>query len=112
MKAIDIRNYDTQITIKDEDGATVPQMVPYEVTSSLINLLFASPNLSALELLARDDVARKIRDCQLDSVSLEENEYVLLKTAVEVFKGYRQNDLELVKRVLFAQTVDPNQKKA
>jgi hypothetical protein len=83
----------------------------YDVKNSLIQILFA-PNqgLTATEILYRDDLARKIRDCAEDTLLLEESEYEKVKTAVNAVTGFGVNDVTLIKRVIKAPAVEVQEK--
>ena len=78
----------------------------YEVIPSLVSALFI-PALkhNARGLIESDRVARKIEQAE-GSVLLEESEYSLVKQAFETFTGYKRQDLELVSRVMDAETVE------
>jgi len=81
--------------------------VLYNVWQSLANLMFGPQNhLASDGLLQRDDLARKIKDSKTEEILLEDAEYQLLASAVKGFLGYTQNEVELVKRVLDAKSVE------
>ena len=105
MKALNIADYNVSLPV---DG--VEKDVPYAVRPSLINLLFSQRELGAMEVLERDDLARKIRDWDGDTLLLEDAEFRQLELAVRSFKGYQKNDVELVRRVVKADTVQPTVK--
>ncbi len=94
MKTLDLTAY-----LQDPSDL---QSAPYPVRDTLMNVLFVVPNLKARELLARDDLARKIRDFAgaPDTFELEEAEALQLVTAFEAAQGFTRNDVELVRRVL------------
>jgi hypothetical protein len=100
VKFIDVTDY--PVVAQTPEGEVV---APYQVRASLINLLFSQQNLGAMEILERDDIARKIRDSVADEsgiLSLEDAEFKMLETATKAFKGFGKNDVELVRRVLNA----------
>lgn len=107
MKELNLEPY--QITILNRNEATgqlEPTQGPYDVKGSLIGLLFTRDlQLTAKDLLERDPLGRKIADAQTPTILLEESEYMILKKAIDTFKGYTRNEVELVKRVLEAKTV-------
>lgn len=110
MKArkINLENYPFQGF--DEKGKE--KEFPYDVKGSLVTILFNRDlNLDAVELLDRDDLAHKIRDCKEKEVLLEEAEYQKVKQAVDVFKGFSRNDVEFVRRVLKAPQIEVEEKK-
>lgn len=84
--------------------------MPYEVKSSLIELLFSRElHLSGPELLERDDLARKVRDCD-GVLLLEEPEWQKLKSSVESTTGFGRPDVELVRRIMNAKDVPVEEK--
>lgn len=93
--------------------------MPYEVKPSLIELLFCKDpdgmhpelRLSGIELLARDDLARKVRDSD-GVLLLEEVEWGKLKTSAESMTGFGKPDVELIRRVLKAEKVEVEEKPA
>jgi len=103
MRQIDLTKYTTPVKLPD--GSERQQ--EYDVRESLIMLLFVrSQQLNARQLLERDDVARKIRDHQGDTILLEDSEYAQAEGAINSFAGFGQEDVAFVKRVLEAEKVD------
>ena len=98
MRKIDLTEY-----MVDQDG----KQLPYPMKEALAECLFA-PDLiiRALDLLKRDDLARKIMAMEGDAALLEEAEYAMVKAAVEAITKYVRNDVEFVKRVLNAPQVE------
>jgi hypothetical protein len=83
----------------------------YDIKDSLIGLLFNRDlQLSARDLLERDPLGRKISDAEGPTLLLENKEFEIIKKAVDTFKGYTRNDIELVKRVYEAKTVEVEKK--
>lgn len=108
MRKINLENY--HFDGIDEKGK--PKKFPYDVRGNLIAVLFQRQlNLNAMELLERDDLARKIRDCKDREILLEDSEYEKIKQAVNAFKGYGQHDVEFVRRVLECPQVEVEEKK-
>lgn len=103
MRKIDITNYPVE-----QDGKTLP----YGVKEAAVEVLFA-PNLKvrAQDIFKRDDVARKIETAEGDEVLLEEAEYEMLKAGVNAIEGYRRSDVEFVRRILEAPTVEVEEKR-
>lgn len=64
-----------------------------------------SLGLSGRELLNRYYLSEKIESAG-NSVLLENSEYAIIESAFEKVKGFSQNDVELVKRVLEAEIVE------
>jgi hypothetical protein len=84
----------------------------YGVKQSLLTLLFHQElRIDAKDLLKRDDLARKIDSCQEDFILLEEAEYTMIRAAVETIHGFDRNDVQLVRRILEAETVEVQEKK-
>lgn len=108
MRQINLTNY--SVRLRDKAGKY--KDVPYEVKDSLIEIMFSRDlGLSGKELLARDDLARKIRDCADGQVILEEEEYKKILTAINTVKGLGRIDVEFVRRILEAPTVEVEEKK-
>ena len=80
---------------------------PYEVKDAMIEILLSSDlQLTGRELLERDDIARKIKDCVDGHILLEEEEWNKVVQAVETVKGFGRPDVELVRRVLNAEQIE------
>jgi len=108
MRKIDLTNY--SVHVRNEKGEWVD--IPYEVKDSLIEVMFSRDlQLSARELLDRDDIARKVRDCTDGQVILEEEEYNKILTAVNTVKGLGRPDVEFVRRILEAPKVEVKERK-
>jgi len=108
MRQIDLSNY--TVRVRNEQGEWVD--LPYETKDSMIELLFARDlQLSGAELLDRDDLARKIRDCADGHILLEEEEWKKLFTSVNTVKGLGRPDVEFVRRILEAPKVEVEPKK-
>jgi hypothetical protein len=91
------------IPYKCEDGED------YQVRKSITGLLFAPQlQLSARGIIDHDRIARLVETAD-EYVLLEEADYSRVKLAIETFTGYSRSDIELVKRVLEAPTVDVEQ---
>lgn len=109
MRQIDLSNY--TVRVKGEEQEWVE--LPYEMKESLIELLFSRDlGLSGRELLARDDLARKINDCPDGKVLLEESDWNKLVQAVETVKGLGRPDVDFVRRILNAPEVEVEAKPA
>ena len=84
---------------------------PYSVRESMISILFLPAlQLQAKELLERDKLANKINDTKDGFVLLEDAEFAKIETAVNTHKGFGKNDVEFVRRVLEAETVEVAEK--
>jgi len=79
----------------------------YPMGEALAEVIFhPALKIVALDLLKRDDLARKILACETPDLLLEESEYALVKDAVEKVDTYTRNDVEFVRRVMNAETVE------
>ena len=56
-------------------------------------------------------LAIKLEQCKDDEILLEEDEYQRIKKAVDAFKGFNRNDVELVTRINDAELVEVEPKK-
>lgn len=98
MKKIPMTDY--LVMINGQDQA-------YPMREALAEVLFhPALKIVALDLLKRDDLARKILSGKDNTMLLEETEYSLIKDAVGKVDSFTRNDVEFVKRVLEAQTVE------
>jgi len=103
---IDLRNYSVEVPGIDEEGKPKIFYQEYDVKTSLITcIMHPDLELKAVELLQRDEIARKIRD-STDEVLIEDAEFGILKSSFDIIKGLTQNDVELVKRVFNADQVE------
>lgn len=108
MKKINLKPYDVKWT--DKEGKE--QTTPYDVKSSLINILFHPVlKLAGRDLLKAHKLAEKIEECNEDIILLEDHDYMKLKNAAESIKGFTKNDVEFVQRVLEAEDADVQEKK-
>jgi len=112
MKELNIEPYPINILRRnDATGQIEPATGNYDVKDSLIGLLFNRDlQLNARDLLERDPLGRKITEAEGPTLLLEEKEYDIIRKAVDTFKGYSRNDVELVKRVYDAKTVEVEKK--
>ena len=108
MRRINLENY--METVRDEKGEDVK--LPYDVKNSMIEVLLSRDlGLSAREVLNREDLARKIRDCPDGSILLEEADHAKLVEAVDTIKGWGRVDIEFLKRITKAPEVEVEEKK-
>lgn len=109
MRRVNLESYTIQL--RDRDSGEQVE-APYDVKTSLINVLFHPDlELQATELLERDKLAHKILDCSNGFVLLEDAEYGKLEDSLEVCKGLTRNDVEFVKRIREAEQVEVEEKK-
>lgn len=93
--------------------ANTDQIPDYLVRESIVEMLFnPSLGLSAKDLLDRDPLARRIKDLPGNDLLLEEAEYKKVLTALEALRGLGRHDVEFVKRVFNAPTVEVQAKPA
>jgi hypothetical protein len=108
MRKLSLENYFFERS--DEKGQ--PMNLPYNVKLNLIACLFQRQNnLNAIELLERDDLARKIRGCKENEILLEEIEYNKIKQAIDIITGYGEDDIEFVKRIFKCPQIEVEEKK-
>lgn len=86
--------------------------VAYDTKESMIEILLSRQNqMSGMELLERDKIARKVLDGADGHVLLEEDEWNKLVKAVNTVKGLGKPDIELVRRILEAEETKVEEKK-
>ena len=106
MRKLELTSY--KVSETGDPGAEVHD---YDVRWSVGEVLLCKDQgLSARELLASDDLFRKIRDWPEDTILLEEAEYQRLKQAFERLTGYQRFDVEMVRRVLDCPEVEVQEK--
>lgn len=97
MKKIPVTDYAVSINGKDQT---------YPMREALAEVLFhPALKITALDLLKRDDLARKILSASSQDLLLEETEYSLIRAAVEKVDTFTRNDVEFVNRIMKAETV-------
>jgi hypothetical protein len=100
-----------KILISDYKVIQDGKELPYPMREALAEVLFHPDlKLRALDLLKRDDLARKILNQSESHILLEDSEYSLIKSAVDVVQGFTRNDVEFVRRVLNAESVEVMEK--
>ena len=105
MRKIDLSNYGVEV--ETQEGK---KSIPYNVKGSLVDSLYHPElRLGSRELFENDRVAQKINSSE-GYVLLEEADYQKLKLAFDTIKGFRKEDVELVKRVLEAPEVEVQEK--
>ena len=107
MRKLDLKKY--TISIRDAKGVT--QSIPYDFKESLIQLMF-HPNLklSGKALLETNIVAEKLMKADKE-ILLEEEEYNKIKSAIDGFQGFSQNEVRLVERIYNCPQIDVKEKK-
>jgi len=56
-------------------------------------------------------LAIKLEQCKEDEILLEEEEYQRIKKALDTYKGFGRNDIELITRINEAEKVEVETKK-
>lgn len=112
MRTLKLKDYMVSGTVKGGDGKLVDITAPYHVKDSILNLMFNRElQLSGAELVKQNVLAMKLENCKDDDILLEEDEYQRIKKAIDTFKGFNRNDVELVARVTEATVVEVEPKK-
>lgn len=102
MKKINTKSFN--VDLLNKEGKLESQ--PYLVRESMVEILF-HPNLKlkSIDLIKQDELAKKIIKAK-DELLLEDEEYARLKEALEKVEGLGRNDVEFVKRILDAESID------
>ena len=113
MRKLNIANY--MVKIKVPDKINLGQMIegehPYHVKDSILNLLFIQDlQLTGAELVKQNVLAMKLESCKEDEILLEDEEWGRIKRAVDTFKGFDRNAVELVIRINEAEVVEVTKK--
>ena len=109
MRKINLKDYTVKMRVPDNmnPGQEIEAEFPYHFKDSVLNLMFIRElQLSGAELVKQNVLAIKIETCKDDEILLEEDEYQRIKKAVDVFKGFNRNDVELVTRINEAEVVE------
>ena len=107
MRRLNITQY--MVGVLQPDGTYKED--PYKVKEALINLMFHPDlKLGGLELLKQNKIAEKILKAGID-VLLEEEEYNKVKQAIDSFRGFTKNEVELVRRVIECPEIKVKEKK-
>jgi hypothetical protein len=79
----------------------------YDVKGSVIEILFHQDlDLHANEVMEREDLARKIRNCPDGKILLEEVEWIHLRQAVETVPRLGRQEVEFIRRIQNAPKVE------
>jgi len=109
MRKLNLKDYTVKMKVPDNmnPGKEIEVELPYHFKDSVLNLMFIRElQLSGAELVKQNVLAIKIETCKDDEILLEEDEYERIKKAVDVFKGFNRNDVELVTRINEAEVVE------
>ena len=102
MRKLIIKDYLIKLKTPDQmnPGQVIEGEYPYHVKDSLLNLLFIQDlQLSGAELVKQNVLAMKLENCKDDEILLEDEEWARIKKAVDTFKGFDRNAVELVTRI-------------
>jgi len=106
MRKLELKHY--IVKIRDAQGKL--NDIPYDFKDAIINLMFHPDlKLSGTALLKTNILAEKIIEAD-EYIILEEEEYNKVKSAVDSFKGFTRNEVELVKRVTECPKIDVKEK--
>lgn len=103
MRKINLTNYSIILSLPENEE----KMVPFKVRESIIELLFIPAlRLNGAALLEQAKLADKIKNAPGEFVLLEEEEYRNIQKSFALFEGFDKHAVELVKRILEAETVE------
>jgi len=114
MRKINMADYMVKVKVPDQmnPGKVIEGEYPYHVKDSILNLLFIQDlQLSGAELVKQNVLAVKLEQCKDDEIVLEDEEWVRMKRAIDTFKGFDRNAVELVTRINEAEVVEVEPKK-
>jgi len=109
MRKINLKDYTIKGRVPDRmnPGQEIEVESRYRFKESVLNLMFIRElQLSGAELVKQNVLATKLETCKNDEILLEEDEYQRIKRAIDVFKGFNRNDVELVTRINEAEVVE------
>ncbi len=109
MRKLNLKNYMVKMKYPDQmnPGQMIDAELPYGVKDSILNLMFIPDlQLSGAELVKQNVLAMKLEQCKEDEILLEDDEYNRIKRAIDTFKGFGRNDVELVERINEAEVVE------
>ncbi len=109
MRKLNLKNYTVKVKVPDQKnpGQVIDAQYPYGVKDSILNLMFIPDlQLNGAELVKQNVLAMKLEQCKEDEILLEDAEYSRIKLAVDTFKGFGRNDVELVERINSVVEVD------
>ncbi len=102
MRKLNLKDYTVKMKVPDKmnPGQQIDIEMPYHFKDSILNLLFIPDlQLGGAELVKQNVLAMKLEQCKEDEILLEDAEYNRIKMAVDTYKGFGRNDVELVTRV-------------
>jgi len=114
MRKLNLKDYTVIVDVPDQmnQGQLMKAEFPYQVKTSILNLMFIPDlQLNGAELVKQNVLAVKLEQCKEDEILLEDEEYNRIKRAIDVFRGFGRNDVELVTRINEAEVVEVEPKK-
>lgn len=106
MRKLNLENYTVAKRERTPLGEDIDTELPYHFKDSILNLMFIRElQLSGAELVKQNVLAIKIETCKDGEIILEDEEWQRIKKAVDTFKGFNRNDVELVRRITEAEEV-------
>jgi len=114
MRKLNLKNYTVKVKVPDQKnpGQMIEAEFPYGVKDSILNLLFIPDlQLGGAELVKQNVLAMKLESCKDDEILLEDEEWGRIKRAVDTFRGFDRNAVELITRINEAEMVEVEPKK-
>ena len=114
MRKVKLADYTVKLKVPDQmnPGQVIEGEYPYHVKDSILNLLFIQDlQLTGAELVKQNVLAMKLESCKEDEILLEDEEWGRIKRAIDTFKGFDRNAVELVTRINDAEVVEVEPKK-
>ena len=114
MRKLNLKDYTVKVKYPDKmnPGKEIEAELPYKFKDSILNLMFNRDlQLNGAELVKQNLLAIKLEQCTDDFILLETEEYQRLKKAIDTFKGFKRQDIELVTRINEAEAVEVEPKK-
>ena len=113
MRKLSLKNYTFKVKVPDKmnEGQLMEAEYPFPVKDAILNLMFnPALQLNGAELVKSNVLAMKLEQCEEDEILLEDEEYSRIKKAVDSFRGFGRNEVELVTRINEAKVVEVEQK--
>ena len=109
MRKLNLKDYTVKMRVPDKmnPGQDMEIEAPYYFRTSILNLMFIRElQLDGAELVKQNVLAMKLEQCKDDEILLEDEEWMRINHAVDVYKGFNRNDVELVTRIQEAEKVE------
>ncbi len=113
MRELNMRDYTVKVRVPDKlnPGMYIDAELPYYFKDSLLILLFnPALQLNGADLVKQNVLAMRLEQCKEDEILLEDEEYNRIKKAVDIFRGFGRNDVELVTRINELEVVEVKKK--